>query len=78
MNTIQRGNQGSALKWFFESIGLRISERILAYRFILLSVLGLLVMGSVYKFGWASMVIIPICFTAAFLIRKIPGVSKVL
>ena len=48
METLQEGNQRSALKGFFESLGLDISQRILTYRFYILSVIGLLVMGSVY------------------------------
>ena len=48
MDTSQKRNQGSAPKRFFESLGLRISQRILRYRFLALFVIGLLVIGSVY------------------------------
>ena len=33
--------------------------------------------GSLLKFGMASVVIIPICFAVAYIVRKIPGVSRV-
>jgi ABC-type multidrug transport system permease subunit len=34
--------------------------------------------GSLLKFGFASLVIVPICFAIAALVRKIPGVTRVL
>lgn len=34
--------------------------------------------GSLLKFGLASLVIVPVCFGVAALIRKIPGVARVL
>jgi glucan biosynthesis protein C len=37
-----------------------------------------IVVGSLLKFGMASVVIVPICFAVAALVRKIPGVSPVL
>jgi ABC-type multidrug transport system permease subunit/peptidoglycan/LPS O-acetylase OafA/YrhL len=37
-----------------------------------------IVVGSLLKFGLASLVIIPICFIAGALIRKIPGVAQIL
>ena len=35
-------------------------------------------LGSMQKFGLASVVIVPTCFVVAFLVRKIPGVERVL
>ncbi|MFN2151843.1 MAG: acyltransferase family protein, partial [Anaerolineales bacterium] len=37
-----------------------------------------IMVGSLPKFGLASLVIVPVCFIAAAAIRKIPGVSRVL
>jgi ABC-type multidrug transport system permease subunit len=34
--------------------------------------------GTIVKFGMASVVIVPICFAIAALVRKIPGVSRVI
>jgi peptidoglycan/LPS O-acetylase OafA/YrhL len=34
--------------------------------------------GGLPKFVLASIIIVPICFIAAYLLRKIPGVSRVL
>jgi hypothetical protein len=35
-------------------------------------------LGGLLKFGLASLIIVPICFIVAYLIRKIPGVARVL
>ena len=35
-------------------------------------------LGSILKFGLASVIIVPVCFAVAYIIRKIPGVSRVL
>jgi peptidoglycan/LPS O-acetylase OafA/YrhL len=45
--------------------------------FMAYSIRGIQV-GSLLKFGLASLVIVPICFVAAALLRKIPGVARVL
>jgi len=37
-----------------------------------------IVLENMTKFGWASIVIVPVCFAVAFVVRKIPGVSRVL
>ena len=34
--------------------------------------------GSILKFGLASLVIVPVCFGVAALVRKVPGVARVL
>jgi hypothetical protein len=34
--------------------------------------------GSLFKFGLASLVIVPVCFVVAATIRKIPGVSRII
>jgi peptidoglycan/LPS O-acetylase OafA/YrhL len=34
--------------------------------------------GPLLKFGVLSVIVVPICFAIAWLIRKIPGVSRVL
>lgn len=35
-------------------------------------------LGNLLKFGLASIIVVPTCFVSALIIRKIPGVSKVL
>ena len=35
-------------------------------------------LGGLLKFGLASIIVVPTCFIVAFIIRKIPGVSRVL
>ncbi len=35
-------------------------------------------LGPLLKFGIASVIIVPICFAVAYILRKIPGVSRVL
>jgi len=35
-------------------------------------------LGSLLKFGIAAVIVVPICFAVAYIIRKIPGVSRVL
>jgi len=37
-----------------------------------------IVLESLLKFGVASIIIIPVCFLAAYLIRRLPGVARVL
>jgi hypothetical protein len=37
-----------------------------------------IMVGSLLKFGLASLVILPICFIAAAMLRKIPGVSRII
>jgi surface polysaccharide O-acyltransferase-like enzyme len=37
-----------------------------------------IVLGSLVKFGWASIIIVPICFAIAYIVRKIPLASRVL
>ena len=37
-----------------------------------------IVLGSLVKFGWASIIIVPICFAVAYIVRKIPFASRVL
>jgi ABC-type multidrug transport system permease subunit/peptidoglycan/LPS O-acetylase OafA/YrhL len=37
-----------------------------------------IVVGSLFKFGLASLIIVPACFTFAYIVRKIPGVSKII
>ena len=49
MDTPRKKNPFSILHWFFESPGLRISQGLLRYRFLILSVLCLLFLGSVYQ-----------------------------
>ena len=49
MDTPKKKNPFSILHWFFESPGLRISQGLLRYRFLILSVLCLLFLGSVYQ-----------------------------
>ena len=34
--------------------------------------------GSLFKFGLASLIIVPTCFAFAYIVRKIPGVSKII
>ena len=36
------------------------------------------VLGPILKFGMVSIIVIPTCFAVAYIIRKIPGVTKVL
>ena len=45
--------------------------------FIAYSMRGIAV-GSLLKFGLASLIIVPVCFVVATLLRKIPGVARVL
>ena len=45
--------------------------------FIAYSMRGIAV-GSLLKFGLASLIIVPICFVVAALLHKIPGVARVL
>jgi hypothetical protein len=35
-------------------------------------------LGPLLKFGIAAVIMVPICFAVAWLIRKIPGVSRIL
>ncbi|MGD9093280.1 MAG: acyltransferase family protein [Anaerolineales bacterium] len=35
-------------------------------------------LGGLLKFGVASLIVVPICFVVAFLLRKIPGMSRVI
>ena len=35
-------------------------------------------LGSLFKFGLVSIILLPVCFSVAFLLRKIPYVSKIL
>ncbi len=51
---------------------------VLAYMFYLLLDSGGIALGPFLKFGIASVVIVPICFIIAYLLRKIPGVSRIL
>ena len=37
-----------------------------------------IVLGSMQKFGMAALIIIPVCFMAAFLLRKMPMASKII
>jgi peptidoglycan/LPS O-acetylase OafA/YrhL len=37
-----------------------------------------IVLGSFLKFGLLTVIVIPTCFVVAYIIRKIPGVSRVL
>ena len=37
-----------------------------------------IMVGSLLKFGLASLVIVPVCFVVAAVIRKIPGVSRII
>jgi peptidoglycan/LPS O-acetylase OafA/YrhL len=37
-----------------------------------------IMVGSLIKFGLASLVIVPVCFIVAAAIRKIPGVSRII
>ena len=34
--------------------------------------------GSLLKFGMASLIIVPVCFAVAALVRKIPGVARII
>lgn len=35
-------------------------------------------LASLLKFGMAAIIVVPVCFTVAYIIRKIPGVAKIL
>ena len=35
-------------------------------------------LGNILKFGLASVIVVPTCFAVAYIVRKIPGVSRVL
>ncbi len=50
----------------------------LAYTLYLLYALWELDPGTLLKFGIASIIVVPICFAAAYMIRKIPGVARIL
>ena len=45
----EKRHLSNRLHWFFDSPGLRISEGILRYRLLILSVIGLLIVGSIYQ-----------------------------
>ncbi len=49
LNKQENKSFSSRLHWFFDSPGLRISEGILRYRLLILSVIGLLIVGSIYQ-----------------------------
>ena len=49
MDRPQKKDLLSISHWFFESPGLRISQGLLRYRFLILSVLCLLFLGSMYQ-----------------------------
>jgi glucan biosynthesis protein C len=40
--------------------------------------LGGIDLGSLLKFGLASVIIVPACFAVAYIVRKIPGLSRIL
>ena len=50
----------------------------LAYALYLLLAPGGIDLGPILKFGIAAIIIVPICFAVAYIIRKIPGVSRIL
>jgi peptidoglycan/LPS O-acetylase OafA/YrhL len=50
----------------------------LAYALFLVFAQWELNLGSLLKFGIAAVVVVPTCFAVAYIIRKIPGVSRVL
>jgi glucan biosynthesis protein C len=50
----------------------------LAYAFYLLLAPGGIDLGPLLKFGIAAVIMVPICFSVATIIRKIPGVSRIL
>jgi peptidoglycan/LPS O-acetylase OafA/YrhL len=37
-----------------------------------------IILGSLPKFGLASIIVVPICFAIAYIVRKLPGASRVL
>ncbi len=51
---------------------------VLAYGFYLALSASGIELGPLLKFGIAAAIIVPICFVAAYILRKIPGVSRVL
>lgn len=51
---------------------------ILAYGFYLLLTSWGIEIGPILKFGLAAITMVPICFAFAYLIRKIPGVSRII
>ncbi len=50
----------------------------LAYALYLLLAPRGIDLGPLLKFGIAAIIIVPICFAVAYIIRKIPGVSRIL
>jgi hypothetical protein len=50
----------------------------LAYALYLLLASRGIELGPILKFGLAAVIMVPICFAVAYMIRKIPGVSRVL
>ncbi len=51
---------------------------VLAYAFYLALAPRGIDLGPLLKFGIAAVIMVPICFITAYIIRKIPGVSKIL
>jgi glucan biosynthesis protein C len=50
---------------------------ILAFTLFLAFVLRGIDLGPLLKFGLATVIVVPTCFAAAYIVRKIPGVSRI-